>query len=554
MPIVLARRGDLYIKLDNIPKAKSDFEYILNNYPDYKNRETLLYNFSSILYKEKLWQESRDQFLAFLTDYSDSNLAPVVWRFFINASNEAALLDPEKRADQLISDLEIFLEQNELLTDKEYMDYTYQLAKCYYEINDFPSAIYILDELKEQELSEDRLSEVYHLLANSFRLGPKDLRLFCTFAQKALQINPQRENRASIYLALYNSYLKRYNDDGGNALLQEAASSLYEACNIGCNIKEKNLRWLINFHFNQVNDYLESDWKNTYDQDPQIRESLDKTENLLQNLLTRSTNPLLFESETLKLASVYRIQKKYKAAINVLEKLNTKYKQNPDIDWALEKRNNLELANIYYEAKSLKKALAIYEDILKDNPLLQFNIPAEAALQSARIIYEKINKNFLKPNHPKLMIVLTRLKNLTVQKHFANEPIHLEAALEYIDIQCEVQSDQKDETRLKLLNMALDNFLLEEDVLSKEYHHLRAEMPEKKEIFENYISLFEIDKLLTETSIHIQNKQKDQAKAAFEKALNKYNNTLQSVVNKYVHKKLMTFLDKMEMIQISLDI
>jgi len=40
----------------------------------------------------------------------------------------------------------------------------------------------------------------------------------------------------------------------------------------------------------------------------------------------------------------------------------------------------------------------------------------------------------LKKDDPDLVKTLTQLKDLTIQKVFAYEPIHLEAAIDYIDI------------------------------------------------------------------------------------------------------------------------
>jgi hypothetical protein len=91
---------------------------------------------------------------------------------------------------------------------------------------------------------------------------------------------------------------------------------------------------------------------------------------------------------------------------------------------------------------------------------------ASAALQSTRIRLSKWMRGLINTNHPDFIKSQTLLKTLVLQKTLANEPIHLEAALEYIDLQMQIEKSDQIEKKLALLIKTREEFLTYKELAS----------------------------------------------------------------------------------------
>jgi hypothetical protein len=93
------------------------------------------------------------------------------------------------------------------------------------------------------------------------------------------------------------------------------------------------------------------------------------------------------------------------------------------------------------------------------------------------------------------------------------EPLHLEAALDYIDLQslCEMNTQK----RLTLLQRAKNEFQQTNDVLSKEYHLAKAKRLDKEKLYQSYLLFFDAQILLAQSETESQKQLQAKAKEIF---------------------------------------
>jgi hypothetical protein len=147
-------------------------------------------------------------------------------------------------------------------------------------------------------------------------------------------------------------------------------------------------------------------------------------------------------------------------------------------------------------------------DALASSVILRDKFAATAALQSARI------KQTSSENNPEQ--ILSMLKNISLQKTLANEPVHLEAAIDYLELMAELQPEEKrEEKKLGLLLKMKSNFAANDDLLSQDYHAARSQNPLQNQIYLDYMLYLDAKILLTQAQLE-QNEEEQkelQAKA-----------------------------------------
>ncbi|MBI3508044.1 MAG: hypothetical protein HY069_00155 [Chlamydiia bacterium] len=125
-------------------------------------------------------------------------------------------------------------------------------------------------------------------------------------------------------------------------------------------------------------------------------------------------------------------------------------------------------------------------------PTLRSEISAQACLERARLRVADWKQRKAHPTDPEIQKAMVDFKKLTLQRTLANEPIHLEAALDYIALQTELELPQQQISKeLALLTKAKHDFESAEDLLSKDYQESRAKYPQKTKIYEGYLRFIE---------------------------------------------------------------
>jgi hypothetical protein len=257
------------------------------------------------------------------------------------------------------------------------------------------------------------------------------------------------------------------------------------------NIELPNLLWLANYTYEQ------------FEKNPAFaQQALDIAHHILtrEDVDPKNIGPetLILEPLILHYAKLLQHFKQPTESIAWLEALETQYKTTPELDWRCMREARLNLAESLLAAGSEDLAEALF-DTIATSSILRDRFTATAALQSARI------KQASQTDPEK---ILTMLKNIALQKTLANEPIHLEAAIDYVELLASLQSpDQRLEKTLELLTKMKANFTLEDDLLSKDYHAARNQNNEQNQIYLNYITYLDAKILLANAQL-----EKDEAR------------------------------------------
>ena len=118
----------------------------------------------------------------------------------------------------------------------------------------------------------------------------------------------------------------------------------------------------------------------------------------------------------------------------------------------------------------------------------------KAKLNLARVYYKKISNSDKK----EYVKVLEMLEDIQRNKYLPNEPIHLEAALDYVDIKMDIEPlETRTSHMLLLLKHIKEDFSNQQDILSKDYHTMRELMPDKNLIYQSYMMLLDAKDIST---------------------------------------------------------
>jgi hypothetical protein len=142
---------------------------------------------------------------------------------------------------------------------------------------------------------------------------------------------------------------------------------------------------------------------------------------------------------------------------------------------------------------------------------------------SAQLHLAKLKYQMLKPKQrisesPEMISILHALKDLQIQKKLTEEPLHLEAALQYIEIRLGL-ADPNEQSKNALLfyKRMFDDFHAQENPIAEEYNHLRTLYPEKDAIFGAYMRYIEAQ-ILRNQAIDARNENKLEKATEYEEA------------------------------------
>lgn len=474
LPKAYFSRAQLLKREEKFSEAEKELEKLLVAFPAFAQKAQVLFELTHLDYKSKSWESCYQRGLKFLTTFTEHELAPFVWRYFVSASSEIAMQKPEHR-HQLLSDLDTFL--NLPLTEIEKNEWHLLLAKTHYELHQYEKAM--------QSLDNQKTANAKLLLSLCYRDGYRDIEHFCKFAEIALSEGANLVDPGQIHSSLYNAYLELGNMD-------RAALHLYEAFMGKAELKIENLLWLADYYYEHL---LEDE--GNFVIAARTASLFDRCKNYMVENGGDSKAPLdtckaalHLDSISCKLAKVYSILGKIDDAIAILEPIG-----NPS------QEAQLLLAENYAKKGIVDQASEIFDAILLSYGTGRSPTAAAASLYGARLKLAQGNANIFE--------IAKQLKNLVIQKNFEGEPLYLEAALEYVAL-----SAKSDPAKRKaLLQKAKMDFEQTEDLLSKDYHAAREKSPRKNITYQGYMKLIDAEILLSEAQIDRQNQKELKAKS-----------------------------------------
>lgn len=554
-----------------IEEAREELTALLESFCNFSDRAAVLFEWTDLEYQAGCWDACRSRSLAFLEEFPKSELAPFAWRYLATASN-ILVNDHPDAMEQFAKDLEALMQHKDLFPDSEARDWGFYLARSYYNLGRFAEAAISLESILKEAVPFSQQANAHLLLSLCYRDGKGETALFCEHAETALSLYtnslknrefgkeaPQnfylepaiaQDQDASkdknselkptwsktdssdylcikadmmepghLHVSLFNAYLELSKENPN--LIEKSAEHLYEAFISGVDISRENLLWLGDWYFAKK-DHLRSS-------------------KVFSSLLESGFD----ETACYKLGKLHSNMCQTDAQISLMEKAMEAYLAAPSNDWLWERETKLLLGEALALKGQEERALKLFDEVTNGNPAIQSETIAQAYLGKAKIQAFRLKQN-QSDNQTKYAIA-SQFKDLILQRKLDFEPIHLEAALEYVGLMypnhlkvgeygqedsqnlhfeqallAEKQAAKENEDfeanpkpnfssclsiksriekRLALLEKIKKDFESKEDILSMDYHQARLKYPDKNRIFENYMRFLDVEILMAKSDL-----------------------------------------------------
>jgi hypothetical protein len=464
-------------------EARQELDGFQKKFADFAQIETVLFEQLQLEFQEKRWEGCRSICHEYLNQFSKSNLASYVWRFLASASSHwAAEANTPAAKEQLASDLESLLSHDAVLSIHEQNDWHFLLAKTNYELKRYRNAIQSLEALLFSDPHFTQAANAHLLLGLCYRDGLGDFDRFCQEAEAALQGQANLFEETAQHIALFNGYLAMKNPG-----IAQGAEHLYIASQKE-SIQPDNLLWLAEYYYGES---LRE--PNKTDVAKRAAEMLEKFFSSTRiDIRALDESSLQFEGAVVKLAELEGRLGHENRQAQLLENLQHQREAHKNWAWQEESKSDWLLAQNYAKSGQEAKALQLFDQVVARNPTMRTFTSASAALDASRLRIARWAHRRPTSDNPDFVKVLSLLKTLILQKTLANEPIHLEAAIEYIDLQTRLEKkNERPEKRLALLTKAKADFETTDDLLSLDYQKSRKKLPEKNLIYQAYMRLID---------------------------------------------------------------
>jgi len=477
LPLAYLSQALLYKKSRQYSLAYPLFEKIRSKFPQSVESQTALFEQLRLDFQEERWETCRALCRDFLSLYPKSEHISCAWRLLAASSaNLSTLTKTPQAREQLALDLEALLQEPLAVESQEKNDWLFLLAKTNYESERYLEAIHSLKSLTE-EIEGSQKANAQLLLALCYREGLRDIERFCKEAEEALALGADLLDQPAQHVALFNGYLEQ-------GLQKEAAEHLYQA-SLAQPIIPENLLWLADYYEQQSEEYPQ---KSLF-----AKRALETLERFVDaagiHLDQLDETALTFEQVLVKLAQLYGKTGAEEKQFALLEALKKQQEEHPSWLWQEESTTELLLAQQYEKRGWKERALALYDKLVSQTATLRTFASASAALKGARLRLSGSPLAQAEMHH-----VLAQLKTLSLQRQLANEPLHLEAALEYTDLLSSLEEPPaRIQKRLTLLIKTKEAFEEQEDLLSRDYHSGRKILAQKDLIYRTYLKFFEAE-------------------------------------------------------------
>ncbi|MBN1915110.1 MAG: tetratricopeptide repeat protein [Parachlamydiales bacterium] len=463
-------RGEYYKKNNLYSKAIGDFEQaeklgLVS--------EEFYFAYAHLYYQMENYQESYRRF-AVLIEKFHGEKTPLYWQFFINSSAHMAQIEGDLVAKQrLICDLKNQIQNPPILEEEAVY---YLLAQMQFETENFTDAKTTLLMIVDKFPNHPELPKVHHMLAFCY-YDQNHLDRFLEHAEKALQGNSDLFEASATHLALFNLYLEKTENDPEKIMI--AADHLYHAQ------KEKqisfdNLQWLADHYYN----------KGVVQHDAL---SLSRAIEVLEKVVLQ---------EKASFKNIFSLSALY-AHQNLLEKRRLLLEKTLQIseENAYTEHVFFELGQTYQELQQAHNAILAYDHVIAHSQ--DSYRRSYATLEKVRLGLSSLSQEDFRKDNPILHVYLSHLKDLQLQRKMDNEPLHLEAAFEYIDLQSRLYAeDVREEKRFFLLSRFKEEFNSTEMIVAKDYHQQRKKCPEKDLLFQIYMKFLDVEMNLSMAYLH----------------------------------------------------
>ncbi|MGD0664214.1 MAG: tetratricopeptide repeat protein [Rhabdochlamydiaceae bacterium] len=488
----LLLHAQVSLQKGDVGQASRDLDQLLRDFPDFPDQETLLYDQALLLSKTQQWERSRSAFISYLGKFPSTSRSNQIWTSIVHSSVQELKGATEEnlvyKKEQLASDLTQALAMSNLFSSDEEAAYQFLLGQLIFDLNRFSESAAKLDDFCQKYPEHPSVAEAYLLQALSHYQLKSEPELFIPAAEKALSRADDFTHKTALRLHLFNAYLSVKQFD-------KAAENLYQTFIVdGTAVQPENQLWLAGYY---------------KDKDDHVKAvEIFKKALAVDDDYNVNFDPALtyLEGETLKFAGLLDLSQKEK----VLRSLVALQGRHHALPWKHQDTTLLELGQTCMNLQRSGEALATFEALIAKEDQVSPLIRNTALLEKARILLSECADR--SEDSPTLRLVLSTLKDLQIQKQISQEPIHLEAALDYADLRTSLSPEvARSESALFFLNRVKEDFNAKDDPISQEYHEARLRYPEKDIIFQNYMKCLEAELLCWEAKLALQNNDNEKA-------------------------------------------
>ncbi|OGN66839.1 MAG: hypothetical protein A2888_00730 [Chlamydiae bacterium RIFCSPLOWO2_01_FULL_28_7] len=482
-------------KNKNFEEAKSDFSKILNNAdPD------ILFVYANLLLEMKDLEGSRKVFQELIANNNNPTILKNALKSIVNISiAELEITNIDDTRHKIIEDINKLLASSSSFSNKEKNEYKAILSKTFFDLKDYSKTKIYIEEIFSDSLESEILNNnpeyislkdyanLNILLGFSYNYIDKDIDKFILFCEKGLEFNTEIDNKFIVYINLFNNYLLLTKED--SAFVNKAAVYLHKAFEIDPEkISKNNLIWLSDYNMIFIKSFFDN-YNNRLEENTFIKNSLIETL-ILNKYLTSKDNDIRFNLNT---AYIYEKLNNFEQSKEVLIELLSKIIQDPEKNSKFYSETVYSLAKLIENTETFNSALDLYNEHIsllnKDD-----KFALKATLHYIRLKLKTLTEDEKVSSNKEFENLLTILKNLTIKKVLENEPTHLEASLDYIDLLVNQDPSKKYEKKIFLLSRTLENFTAKDDIYSKDYQSMKNVLKDKDLLVNSYLKLIEAEK------------------------------------------------------------
>ncbi len=489
-------------------KSRESIKELLRLCPDHPQKETLLFDNALILSELGNCQQSALELVSFLKQFPNSSHRIEALGYIVSLSAESlkgASASAQKMKREILRDaLGVALQEKEGFTPSEKRQMRYLLGKMQFELESYPAAIGTFTAFVRDYPEDPERADAYLFLAHCHKRLGSDENHFILNAEKALALNPNLLGAIELRINLFNSYLKeaeRKGPEEKTAMIAKAADHLYLA--IEKPISTENQRFLAGYYSGLAKNGCKT---------AQMRLSI-----VLEHLLGQGPITPLNEAEAVKLALAYGEMERFEMQLSLLEKIKDAQLSATDLPWKCQRMVQFEIGKSHLALMNEEKASETFKELAATSNRSCSYYALAAGLEIAKIEFAKIKEQGGAAEEACVMSLLDTLKNIELQRKLYSEPLHLEAALLYVDIKTELSGGD----RQILLEKIKENFSCPSDPLVREYFSSAPQFPEKARLHESYMEYLDAELLKAEAEKSSDPVQRLQVKQKFEELLQK---------------------------------
>ncbi|MDN3505502.1 MAG: tetratricopeptide repeat protein [Rhabdochlamydiaceae bacterium] len=549
--MMLKGRGDLLGAEEELATIMKDSQF--------EDKEALYLEYGLVCHENEKWSDSYNTLKTYISIFQEGEHKNVAWKYFLSASlNRLKSIETDSAYSkgQFYDDIALVLNEQstskEILSPEEERDCRLLSSKTAYELKRYSIAAAQLNAYIKDYPSDQNVGEAHLILGICHQNLDSDPELFYSNIEKALAMNPGLSDQSTLHLQLYNAYLAKIelmaqttakdnlNPVSKEALYDLAAEHLYKAVQLNnSKIKGENKLWLANHYYTK---FKQEDKAN-----PNM-EFVKRSYELYRPMLTKTGNKLVvlneeslfLEAEVLKFTELLDLRSENEMKMQLLKQLAEQQTRNNSLNWNYQLQTLLELAQSYEGMQDQESALDTYVFIQNASRGVPSFINDFATLHASRLKFNLMDNDFRNEKNEQILGMLNHLKDLQIKKSPSSEPLHLEAALEYAHIRANIcDSNEKDDRYLFFLGRLKDDYLAEDDAMTRDYHSKLAKSEGKQAVYNAYMAYVEAEMLRSKAKIEHKKNRLAVAEELNSKALSKLAEVKNSdAITPYLNEKV----------------